>query len=215
MRRHWEESNDEFCGVCGGVRPSWPIGTSRAASRAAGKSGSGQSGTQAGPNPYTRATKGQKKETQSNPTRAQLQEPKAHARGERSGPEDPTKERSEGKKEERKIFTRVNVQTVCHNERWNEMSRKKKPLQGAGIVAGLERLIPKSYRASSQYGKVKPKENGPRRGDEGAVARWEGNVNQVARDLKEWTGMRRQVETSQDTEAKAEAGSGPEQKEKG
>ncbi|KAJ7851086.1 hypothetical protein B0H13DRAFT_1905382 [Mycena leptocephala] len=110
MRRHWEEGNDGFLWCMQGVQPSWPIGTSRAASRAAGKSGSGQSGTQAGPNPYTRATKGQKKETRSNPTRAELQEPKAREGASRE------KGKGEGNSEQTEM-----LQVVPENQnKWEE-----------------------------------------------------------------------------------------------
>jgi hypothetical protein len=47
------------------VRPSRPIG----AERAAGKGGSERTGRQAGPNPYTRATKGQKEGDPTQPKR--------------------------------------------------------------------------------------------------------------------------------------------------
>ncbi|KAJ7923277.1 hypothetical protein B0H13DRAFT_1865087 [Mycena leptocephala] len=53
-----------------GVRPSRPIGASRAARRAAGKGGSERNGTQAGPNPYTRATKGQEERDPKQPNQS-------------------------------------------------------------------------------------------------------------------------------------------------
>jgi hypothetical protein len=69
------------CGVCGGVRPSWLIGASRAAMRAAGKGGSEQNGTQAGPNPYTRATKGQEERDPKQPNQSAA----PRAKGSREG----------------------------------------------------------------------------------------------------------------------------------
>jgi hypothetical protein len=83
------------------------------------------SGIQPGPNPYTRATEGQDKETQGNPTRAKLQEPGARARARETGPRTPHNERSDGKEEEE---LRVNAQCEYRGEvtmyeiRSNEMS---------------------------------------------------------------------------------------------
>jgi hypothetical protein len=101
MIRHWEESNDG-CVWCmrGGsavlADRNFPGCEERGrADRGRAERRRGRTRTQGPP-------RVRRKETRSNPTRAQLQEPKAHARGERSGPEGPTKERREGKEEERK-----------------------------------------------------------------------------------------------------------------
>ncbi|KAJ7806174.1 hypothetical protein B0H13DRAFT_1929758 [Mycena leptocephala] len=96
-----------------------------AAGKGNGEDRIGRERNAGGPNPYTRATKGQKKETRSNPTRAQLQEPKAHARGERSGPEGPTKERSMNEKGDRRCATRGDGLAINEKQR---MIREKEEI---------------------------------------------------------------------------------------